>query len=502
MLRIIPVFVVALIALAVPGRAADVAVTGGIVRGEDLADGSIVFRGIPYAAPPVGDLRWKPPQSVIAWPGVRDATKAAAPCIQHDEGWNSALVPVSKEDCLYLSIHAPKPEAGKKYPVFFWIHGGSNRAGAGYGDADSTMYRRGVVLVSIEYRLGVFGFLSSPELTAESPNHTSSNYAVLDMIAALKWVRDNIAKVGGDPDNVTIGGQSAGSYDVGTLLLSPLARGLFTKAVMESGPAGIGLPPRTSAENEKLGVDLAGLVGVHGLQELRAASASAVLAAGEKLVPPGKFGSGAIWGQQIIDGYVLRAGPLDILAKGEQAHVPLIIGDVTREFPFDGPPDTVLPTLSAFFGDNLDQAKALYGIQGNTFPPDDPVLGNVGTQVLADAIMRCPANKLAQFQMAAGQKVWRYQFGVPRARLPWPPAHNAELSYVFEAAPPGATFGTWPPVQQYWANFFRSGDPNGAGLPQWPEMNGDKAYMAFTPQGPMLGKDLRGSICRLLNGGP
>lgn len=502
MLRIVPIVVLALITLAIPSRATDISVTGGIVRGEDLADGSMVFRGIPYAAPPVGDLRWKPPQPITPWSGVRDATKAAAPCAQHNEGWNASDAAAGKEDCLYLSIHAPKSAAGKKYPVFFWIHGGSNRAGSGYGNANSAIYRRGVVLVAIEYRLDVFGFLSSPELTAESPNHTSGNYAALDMIAALQWVRANIARFGGDPDNVTIGGQSAGSHDVGTLLVSPLARGLFHKAIMESGPASLSLPPRTLAENEKIGADLAEFMGLHDLKALRAASATDLLAAGEKLEPPSHLPPAVIWGQQIIDGAVLPRAPLEILAKGEQAHVPLIIGDVTREFAFDAPPDVILQTFSTFFGDKAEQAKALYGVHGNELPPDDPVLGSIGTQMLADVIMRCPANKLASFQIAAGQQVWRYQFGLPRAGQPGPPAHNAELPYVFDAPPPGATFANWPPVQQYWANFFRSGDPNGAGLPRWPSMDGNKVYMAFTPQGPVIGKDLRGPICRLLNGGP
>ncbi|HUO97251.1 MAG TPA: carboxylesterase family protein [Rhizomicrobium sp.] len=485
-------------ALSTASFASDVRVTGGIVRGQDMPDGSIVFRGIAFAAPPVGKNRWRPPQPVIPWKGVRDASTAAAPCIQHDEGWNHADALAGKEDCLYLTIHAPKPEAGTKHPVFFWIHGGSNRAGSGYGDADSTMYTQGVVLVSINYRLGVFGFLAHPGLTAESPKHASGNYGIMDMIAALKWVKANIAKFGGDPANVTIGGQSAGSNDVGTLLFSPLAHGLFTKAVMESGPAGLSLPPRTLAENEKIGNDLESLTGTHGITALRALPADTILTAGESLKPPAPFDSGLIWGQQMIDGYVLREPPLQLLAEGKQAHVPLIIGDVTREFPFDGPADAQIGLVKAMYGSNADAALRLYGYGPNGNPPDDPVLGSVGTQVLADVIMRCPANGLAASQTAAGAKVWRYQFGLPRAGLPWPPAHNAELSYVFESAPTGSTFATWPPLQRYWANFAATGDPNGPDLPQWPSLGNDRNYLAFTPDGPKPGKDLRGPFCRLL----
>ena len=197
---------------ASPAAATERLVTGGIVRGVELPEGTTVFKAIPYAAPPVGDLRWKPPAPVVPWPGIRDATEPPPPCLQHDEGWNTPDATASKEDCLYLSVRSPKHKPTDRLPVLFWIHGGSNRAGSGFGYADSAISARGVVVVAIEYRLGIFGFLASPALSAELPQHVSGNYALLDQIAALQWVKANIANFGGDPNNVTIGGQSAGAY--------------------------------------------------------------------------------------------------------------------------------------------------------------------------------------------------------------------------------------------------------------------------------------------------
>jgi para-nitrobenzyl esterase len=221
---------------AAPASTTERMVTGGIVSGETLPDGGTVFRGIPYAQPPLGELRWKPPAPVIPWQGVRDATKAGPPCIQRSYEWNAADAFDGKEDCLYLDVQSPKHKPTDRLPVMFWIHGGANRAGSGIGYTDSPITRRGVVLVTFQYRLGIFGFASLPALTAESPEHASGNYSIMDQIAALKWVKANIANFGGDPGNVTIFGQSAGAQDVGLLMLSPLARGLFHKVIAEAEP--------------------------------------------------------------------------------------------------------------------------------------------------------------------------------------------------------------------------------------------------------------------------
>jgi para-nitrobenzyl esterase len=488
---------------APPVWATERVVTGGTLEGQELPDGSTIFYAIPYAAPPVGELRWKPPQPVVPWSGIRDATRPPAPCIQHNEGWNSKDALAGKEDCLYLSVHAPKHEPTAHLPVFFWIHGGSNLAGSGYGYADSAIYRRGVVVVALEYRLGVFGFVGSSELTAESPQHTSGNYAILDQIAALEWVKSNIATFGGDPGNVTIAGQSAGAFDVGMLLLSPLARGLFHKAVMESGTPGLSLPPRSLAENEAIGAQLAALMnvpkGTDALAALRATPATSLITAGDKLVPPGRLDPRVIWGQAIVDGRVLSRSPPEILAAGDQAHVPLIIGNNTREFALDDP-NAARAVIKRVFGTNAGRLSAAYGLSGTDSPADSPVLGQVGTQVITDLIFRCPANEFATFQHDAAEPVWRYQFGVAAPDAHGIVAHNAELKYVFDAPPPRATLGIWPPVQRYWTNFAKTGNPNGAGLPNWPDTGRQAKYIELTPQGARVGTHLRGAICKLMRG--
>ena len=207
----------------------------GVVRGQIDFEAIAVFQGIPYAAPPVGELRWKPPQAASAWQGVRDALTPPHSCMQVDWGWNARDAQDESEDCLYLNMATPSLHPEHSLPVIFWIHGGANYNGSGRYGRGQTLTQHDVVLVSINYRLGVFGFLALPTLTAESARHSSGNYALLDQIAALRWVRDNIAAFGGDPQNVTIAGQSAGAIDVGLLLTTPDSKGLFTKAIDESG---------------------------------------------------------------------------------------------------------------------------------------------------------------------------------------------------------------------------------------------------------------------------
>ncbi len=484
-------FVTAL--LVAPASAAAVAVTGGLIQGQELQDGSAVYRAVPYAAPPLGDLRWKPPAPVVPWRGVRNAINAPHPCMQLSEGWNAAAAAAGDEDCLYLSLHAPKHKSGARLPVFVWIHGGSNRAGSGFGTADSPIYKRGIVVVGIEYRLDVFGFLASPELAAESPDHAAGNYGLLDQIAALKWVRANISKFGGDPDNVTVGGQSAGAMDVGELMRSPLARGLFAKVIQESGPPGLA---RSGAAQQQIGssflTQLSLPSGPQGLAALRAMPAQTVLDRAAQITPPS---DGVLWGAAVADGLVLTGDANNLWRNAEQVRVPLLIGDITREFPVDQP-DGGKAMINNFFGANAGRALELYGFKGDTPPPDDPVLGNSATQVITDVIFRCGTNREALWQVATGAPVWRYWFGLrrPTDKIV---QHNAELDYVFEAAAKGATPLTWPPVQQYWANFIRTGNPNGPGLFAWPQMGTEVNYLAFTPEGLKTGSDLRGPICRL-----
>lgn len=481
--------------LAVPASAATVSVTGGMIRGQDLPDGSAIYRAVPFAAPPVGNLRWKAPAPVVPWKGVRNAVNAPHPCVQPSEGWNAAAAALGDEDCLYLSLHAPKHKKGAKLPVFVWIHGGSNRAGSGYGTADSAIYKHGIVIVGIEYRLGVFGFLSSPELMAESPNHASGNYALMDQIAALQWVKANIAKFGGDPDNVTVGGQSAGAYDVGMLLRSPLARGLFAKAVQHSGAP---MRARAAKVDETLGSALLAKVqlpaGAEGLAALRALPALTVMQSAETLPSP-DGAMGGLWGGA-ADGYVLQSGSSNLWTNGDQARVPLLIGDVTQEIPTKMP-DSGKSLVGTVFGKDAPAILAAYGFKDDTPPPPDPVFGNVETQMLTDASFRCADTREALWHAEAGLPTWRYLFGVARPHLP-AVAHNAELDYVFDAPPKDATFGTWPPVQRYWANFLKTGNPNGPGLPEWPAMGRAVAYIAFMPDGIKTGSNLSGEKCRVL----
>jgi para-nitrobenzyl esterase len=239
--RPLPAALVAALALgaaAEPGWAREravVAVTGGAVSGERQGQGA-VFLGVPFARPPIGDLRWRPPQP-LRWTGERAASAAGPACLQAPLGWNDKDAARSSEDCLYLDVSTPALDATARRPVMVWIHGGANWAGSGDGVVRSRLARQGVVVVSVQYRLGVFGFLSHPALTAEGGG-ASGNYALMDLVAALRWVRTNIAAFGGDPDNVTLFGHSAGAQDVGLLLVSPSSQGLFAKAVEQSGTAG------------------------------------------------------------------------------------------------------------------------------------------------------------------------------------------------------------------------------------------------------------------------
>lgn len=463
-------------AAAAVGEAAPLRVTGGTIAGKALPDGSTVYLGIPYAAPPLGSLRWLPPQAVVPWRGVRHTVAAPTPCAQLNEGWNTADAARSGEDCLYLSIHAPRHEAGARLPVLVWIHGGSNRAGSSYGIVDSPIYRQGIVAVGIEYRLGIFGFLSLRELTAQSPRDSSGNYGLLDQIAALQWVQRNITAFGGDPRNVTVLGQSAGAIDIGQLLISPLARGLFTKAIQESGSPGL---PRTLAQNEAIGGQLFALNGLSpgagGVAALRALPTRTLLA-DSTLMRAADNKNDALWAANTADGWVMpRAFQGFYGGWAGAAGVRLIIGNNTQEFIIDDP-RAASGLIDSVFGRDAAGARRVYGYRGAQPPAPDPILGTVGTQVLTDVAFRCVSNDEAAWVMAGGRKVWRYEFGVPQPGNTQV-SHTAELGYVLGTRPAGATFGTWPPVQRYWQNFVKTGDPNGSGLPHWPAFSNTSAQV-------------------------
>lgn len=474
--------------LAAPAAGAERLVSGGVVRGLDQPDGGTVFRGMPYADPPVGALRWRPPAPIRPWSGVRDATRSGPPCAQRSFGWNEADAAAGQEDCLYLDVRSPRHAPTDRLPVMVWIHGGANRAGSGFGYTDSALSAQGVVLVTLQYRLGVFGFLSHPALSAEQPAHASGNYGLMDQIAALQWVKRNIAKFGGDPGNVTIFGHSAGAQDVGLLMLSPPAKGLFAKAIEQSGTAGFGLPPRTLAQNEALGVDLARLVRASDIAMLRAAPAASLLDAADKLVAPIEDQS-FIWLQAVIDGTVVPATPATLLAEGRVLRVPLIIGNTAQELNLYGGPPNAEHWIAASYGAHAGEARSLYA--------DDPVLGDISEQVATDVTFRCPATLVADRIAARRGRVWRYQLEVAAPGSTEPVQHGSELHYIFDARPSDAA-ESWPPLQLYWANFARTGDPNGPGLPAWPRYGRFARYVVFTASGAQPGRDLRRPLCRLL----
>ena len=433
-----------------------VTVTGGTIEG--TADGAaLVFQGIPFAAPPTGENRWRPPQSVIPWAGVRDATYEAPACIQNDYGWNTHNYTYASEDCLTLDVRTPSL-AGKR-PVMVWIHGGSNYAGGSGGTVQSSITDKGVVLVAVQYRLGILGFLSHRALAREQGG-SSGNYGLMDQIAALKWVQANIARFGGDPANVTIFGESAGSQDVSLLLASPQTRGLFEKAIMESGTPGFGLRFRSLDQAFRLGDQLDALLDSGGdIEKLRHDSVAALLAADLKLDDAGVQTHGFLWLHTTIDGKVLPRDPRALYAEAPKR--PVIIGTNRAEFGVDGGITHLDAAVDAAFGGNAARARAFYHLD-QPAPPPDPRLGDRDLMVGTDIIFRCPANNLAALLAADGWPVWRYQFDL--ATDGGISSHTAEIPYVLGTAKvtPGYT------LRDYWTAFAKRGDPNAASLPAWP----------------------------------
>lgn len=312
-----------------------VEVTGGKVRGTAITGGGAVYLGIPYARPPVGALRWREPLPVEAWNGIRDAVASGPPCAQ-----NPYFIPnakeVTREDCLYLNVWTPATDpAGGRKSVMVWIPGGGNFAG-NWGPLNGgtshgvPLIRRGVVLVSLNYRLGLFGFFSHPDLTRESLHRASGNQGILDQIAALRWVQANIARFGGDPAKVTIFGESAGALNVSVLLTSPLSRGLFVRAIAQSGAVNVVGEPLSLKDAEARGVSLAaswGAGATPSIEVLRALPASAILAAEPNFLEKPQPNLGVT-----IGGYVFPTRPATVFAKGGQHKVPMLLGNLAHEW--------------------------------------------------------------------------------------------------------------------------------------------------------------------------
>jgi para-nitrobenzyl esterase len=450
-----------------------VLVPGGLVEGKVLR-GALVFQGVPFAAPPVGNLRWRPPQPVAAWRGVRNTADPAPACLQKNEDWNQANYLFSSEDCLTLDIRTPSLTG--KLPVMVWIHGGSNRAGSAGGPAVSNITDHGVVSVGIQYRLGLLGFFSHPALSQEQ-HGSSGNYGLMDQIAALQWVHDNIAKFGGDPGNVTIYGESAGSQDVSLMLAAPAAQGLFEKAIMQSGTPGFGMSFRGLTEAEELGVEIDKQAGTGGdIAKLRALSPVALLDIQDRIGRNGPTRAGQnLFLRITIDGKVLPDDPDRLIARN--APKPVILGVDKIEFgPSTDDPD--FTGLAEFwFPGHGEEALAAYRSE----PNPDPRRGHLSLRMQSDGEFHCPADRLADLLARHGWPVWAYEYDVgENGALTY---HSREVGYVFGRLPAGGGVR----MQDYWAALAVTGDPNGKtevsqDRPEWRRWDPDHPREMFFGQ--------------------
>lgn len=471
-------------------------VTGGLVAGLQMDDGSAIYYGLPYAASPADDRRWTPPAAVQPWAGVRDATRVAPACVQEDHGWNQGFLEGAREDCLTLSLRTPDPAGTQRLPVLVYIHGGSNAVAGAGSLADEAIHRDGVVLVKLQYRLGVFGFLGLDALREESAHASSGNYALLDQIAALQWIRDNIATFGGDPGNITLNGNSAGALDALWLTLSPLADGLYHKVIVQAAAPG---SPRSARANEAIGDTLLDRLrlprGPSGLRALRALPAAQVIAAARQLPVAGSVDPSFLWEQMIIDGHVLPRDYANAYQAGAGLDLPTIIGSNRQEMGGDRPAARAPALIASAFDGATPDVLALYGIIDGVVPGDDPLLGSLPMQVVTDAWFRCPASWLSGKMRTRSSQVWHYEFGFGPPGTGKPPEHTSEMPYIHRAPPADASASTWPPIRSYWVNFLRHGDPNGDGLPAWPVVGDDDAYLRFEPAAITVGHALRAPIC-------
>jgi para-nitrobenzyl esterase len=464
-------WVLAVANLATAGVAQQVMTESGMISGVS-ASGLSVYKGVPFAAPPVGDLRWRAPIPAAPWIGTRKADAFAPACMQVGVSMPGETPPVVSEDCLYLNLWTPAKTAHEHLPVIVWIYGG------GYinGSASMPLYwgdrlaRKGVIVVTIAYRLGPLGFLALPELTQESPHHSSGNYGLMDQIAALEWIQRNIAAVGGDPKNVTIAGQSSGSISVSILMASPLARGLFHRAIGESGglfePLQLG-PKFLLANAEHDGEKYAVSLGAPALKELRQLPASLLTGNAGGIVHP------------VIEPYVLPLSPYEAFTSGHQNDVPLLIGSNTEEAralidvshetaaTFDSDLEQSVgqlpPALVAAYPHVTDEEtrQARLGLERDL---------RFGWDMWAWARLQAGTGKSPVFYYSFRQQP---PFPADSVYAGWGASHFAELWYVFDhldQSPWNWTAADRKLAEEmssYWTNFARSGNPNGPGLPLW-----------------------------------
>ena len=493
------------------GEAPRVKIANGTVEGINES-GIKTFKGVPFAAPPAGDLRWKEPQPVKDWTGVRKADKFGPRAMQlpvfgdmnfRSDGMN--------EDCLYLNVWTPAKTGNEKLPVLVYFYGGGFMAGDGSElryDGES-MARTGIVTVTVNYRLGIFGFLSHPELTKESPHHASGNYGLLDQSAALQWVQKNIAPFGGDPKKVTIAGESAGSFSVSAQMASPLSRNIIAGAIGESGSL-LGLnPTATLKDAEKAGIDFGTSIKASTLADLRAMPADQLL----KATANAGFGRFPI----CIDGYFFPKSPLEIFEKGEQAHVPLLVGWNSQEMVYQMVMGQDKPTLDNYkkaveklYGEKSAEAMTVYSAS------NDQEAEQVATDLASDRFIGFSTWKWSDVQSKTGGKpVYRYLYARPRPEMraemgnataglaggvikdtsankapKMPPArgavHSAEIEYALGNLPTNRVYDWLPEdyrvseiMQAFFANFIKTGSPNGLGVPEWPAVDNSKGVQVM-----------------------
>jgi para-nitrobenzyl esterase len=508
---------------------------GGTLESTTVSkEGVRTFRGIPFAAPPVGDLRWKEPQPVKSWTGVRSADQFGARCMQRGGGDYWFRSNGMSEDCLYLNVWTPAKSGTANLPVLVYIFGGGfqNGDGSEYRYDGESMARKGIVVVTVNYRLGIFGFFSHPDLTKESAHHASGNYGMLDQVAALQWVQKNIAAFGGDPKHVTVGGESAGSISVSALMASPLSKNMMAAALGESGALISTLPPKALAETEKDGVTFSQTAGAASIADLRALTADKIM---ELTAPAGGRGRGAPGAATApplsfsvnLDGYFLPKTLAQIFEAGEQAKIPLLAGTNSAE---QGP-NSVLgqsePTVENFaaairrlYPDNADQVLKVYA----PTTPDEVI--QAATDLASARFISHGTWKWNELQMKTGGKpVYRYYYARIRPRYLGMPgetagagpggggagpgggrgaagasgrggraggaaavargaAHSAEIQYAMGNLDLDTRYA-WDAddhkvsetMQSYFANFIRTFNPNGPGLPEWPAYTAKSDYM-------------------------
>jgi para-nitrobenzyl esterase len=472
-------------AVAPAGLAEPIQLDSGLLAGgAESSPGVRVYKGIPFAAPPVGALRWREPQPAVPWSGTRDASQFGNVCIQPPgptEGpqarLNIAVLPDSppmSEDCLYLNVWTPAQASTERLPVMVYFFGGAFTEGAGsvpLYDGDQ-LARKGAVVVTMNYRLGPYGFFAHPALTEDSPHGASGNYGLADMVASLRWVRDNIAAFGGDPGNVTVFGQSAGAMAIASLVTSPETKGLFQRAISQSGAwMGLGMSPamRTRAQAEEAGVQAATEAGVVTSEQLRAMSTDDVTA---------KFRSAGM----IVDGWIIPEDPSKVFAEGRQNPVDVLVGSNKEESFFRANVTSAQFEEQARnrFGELADEYLKLYP------HATDAQAGQSQAENFSDGAF-WHMRLFADVQAQRGNKAWLFLFAqnppAPAGQPALPATHASEVPYVFnnlgqlplfpDRSVPDLAASSAPDrkvadqMSSYWVNFARTGNPNGAGLPTW-----------------------------------